>query len=343
MRLVVTGGAGFIGSAFVRAVLARGAPPEVLVLDALTYAGNVANLDPVAGHPMLRFERVDIRDEGAVQAAFGRFRPDVVVHFAAESHVDRSIISPLDFVSTNVQGTGVILEAARSWSPDLIVHVSTDEVYGSIDHPALACEEFPLRTASPYSASKAASDLLAQAYWRTYGLPVIVSRASNNYGPYQYPEKLIPLLIANALERLPLPIYGDGLQVRDWLHVEDHCCAIEALIDRGRPGQLYNVGGGCQLSNIEVARRVLACCGAPESLIQNVTDRPGHDRRYALDGAKLEAETGWKPRVDFDEGLRRTVRWYRRNPAWVLSARSGERGWVGQSQPLFSAPVAQPE
>ena len=324
MRLLVTGGAGFIGSQFVRGILSRPARDEVLLLDSLTYAGNLENLAAVDSHPAFQFERADVRDEEAVQGAFRRFRPEVVVHFAAESHVDRSIFSPLDFVSANVQGTAVLLEAAREHRPNLFLHVSTDEVYGSIADPYVADEDYPLHAASPYSASKAGSDLLALSYGETFSLPVIVTRASNNYGPYQFPEKLIPLMIANALEDLPLPLYGDGMQVRDWLHVEDHCRAIHALIRAGRHGQIYNIGGGCPLPNIEVARRVLACCDKPESLIQHVPDRPAHDRRYALTSAKIIRETGWGPTVDFDAGLRRTVEWYRENPGWVAGVRSGE-------------------
>ena len=329
MRYLVTGGAGFIGSAFVRRVLRLGGGAEVLVLDALTYAGNLANLDPVAHLGGLSFEKVDVRDDIGVLRAFRRFRPDVVVHFAAESHVDRSIRSPLDFASANVVGTGVVLEASRATSPAVFVQVSTDEVYGSIPHPDLADEGYPLRTASPYSASKAGADMLALAYWRTYGLPVVISRASNTYGPRQFPEKLIPLLIANAFAGLPLPIYGDGLQVRDWLHLRDHVRAIEALITCARPGEVYNVSGDCRLANIAVAKQVLRCCRAQESLIRHVRDRPGHDRRYALDCGKIERETGWKPKVDFRAGLASTVRWYRENADWVAEVRSGRhmRRW----------------
>lgn len=324
MRALVTGGAGFIGSAFVRSVLGDGSGSEVLVLDALTYAGNLENLSPVSHLPRLEFLRADIRDAKTVRDAFDAFRPDTVVHFAAESHVDRSILAPADSVSTNVQGTAVLLEAARGRPPGIFVHVSTDEVYGSIDDPDFADENSPLRPSNPYSASKAGSDLLALAYGETFSLPVIVTRASNNYGPHQFPEKLIPLMIANALENAPLPVYGDGLHVRDWLHVDDHCKAIKTLIDQGRPGQVYNLGGHSALSNIEVVRRILRLCDRPNSLIRHVPDRPAHDRRYAMSTAKIEAETDWSPETAFDIGLQRTIQWYQEHPDWVAGVRSGD-------------------
>lgn len=325
MKLLVTGAAGFIGSAFVRSTLSRNdGGARVLAVDSLTYAGNLENLEPVASAPGFEFERIDVRDASALGAAFDRFRPDVVVHYAAESHVDRSILSPTETTSTNFQGTAVLLEAARAQPPRLFVHVSTDEVYGSIEAPGEATEGSPLLPASPYSASKAGSDLLALSYGATFALPVLVTRASNNYGPYQFPEKLIPLMAANALDDAPLPVYGDGLQVRDWLHVDDHCRAIDALIARGRPGQIYNVGGSSPRTNLEIVRRVLELCGKPESLIRHVPDRPGHDRRYALSSAKITAETGWAPAIGFDSGLASTIDWYRANQAWVQRVRSGE-------------------
>ena len=324
MRLLVTGGAGFIGSAFVRSTLSRGDGTEILVLDSLTYAGNLENLEVVANLPGFTFQRADIRDARAVRDAFRLSQPDVVVHCAAESHVDRSILAPADCVATNTQGTAVLLEAARECPPRLFLHVSTDEVYGSIDAPGVADEGSPLRPSSPYSASKAGSDLLALAYAETFMLPVIVTRASNNYGPYQFPEKLIPLMVANALDNVPLPVYGDGMQVRDWLYVEDHCRAISALIEKGRPGEIYNIGGNCPLPNIEVVRRILRLCDRPESLIEHVPDRPAHDRRYALTSAKIRAETEWTPAWRFDKGLRETIQWYRANPGWVERMRSGE-------------------
>ena len=324
MKLLVTGGAGFIGSAFVRMVLGDREVRELVVLDKLTYAGNLENLAPVANDPRYRFVRGDICDAALVEQLMAELRPDAVLHFAAESHVDRSILSPAPVFETNLRGTFVLLEAARRNPPALFVHVSTDEVYGSLPEPLEADENFPLRPSSPYSASKAGSDLLALSYFTTYRVPVIVTRASNNYGPYQFPEKLIPLMIAHALEDRPLPVYGDGGHVRDWLYVEDHCRALAALLEKGRPGEIYNIGGNCALPNLEVVRRILRITGKPESLIRFVTDRPGHDRRYALSSRKIEQETGWKPETDFDEGLRRTVAWYQQNTGWVERVRSGE-------------------
>jgi dTDP-glucose 4,6-dehydratase len=324
VKLLVTGGAGFIGSAFVRMVLGDRKVRELVVLDKLTYAGNLENLAPVANDPRYRFVRGDICDAALVEQLMAELRPDAVVHFAAESHVDRSILSPAPVFETNLRGTFVLLEAARRNPPGLFVHVSTDEVYGSLPEPLEADENFPLRPSSPYSASKAGSDLLALSYFTTYRVPVIVTRASNNYGPYQFPEKLIPLMIAHALEDRPLPVYGDGGHVRDWLYVEDHCRALAALLEKGRPGEIYNIGGNCALPNLEVVRRILRITGKPESLIRFVTDRPGHDRRYALSSRKIEQETGWKPETDFDEGLRRTVAWYQQNTGWVERVRSGE-------------------
>jgi len=324
VKLLVTGGAGFIGSAFVRMMLSGAAARELVVLDKLTYAGNLENLAPVAGDPRYRFVRGDICDAALVEQLMAGLHPDAVVHFAAESHVDRSILSPSPVFETNLRGTFVLLEAARRIPPGLFVHVSTDEVYGSLPEPLEADENFPLQPSSPYSASKAGSDLLALSYFTTYRVPVIVTRASNNYGPYQFPEKLIPLMIANALEERPLPVYGDGGHVRDWLYVEDHCRALAALLEKGRPGEIYNIGGNCALPNLEVVRRILRITGKPESLIRFVTDRPGHDRRYALSSRKIEQETGWKAETDFDQGLRRTVAWYQQNSGWVERVRSGE-------------------
>jgi dTDP-glucose 4,6-dehydratase len=324
MNLLVTGGAGFIGSAFVRTQLAADTNLRITVLDKLTYAGNLENLEPVARDPRYRFVQGDICDAALVARLLESTRFDAVVHFAAESHVDRSIHSPAPVFETNLRGTFTLLEAARRCKLARFLHVSTDEVYGSIDAPLEADENFPLRASSPYSATKAGSDLLALSYFTTYRLPVLVTRASNNYGPYQFPEKLIPLMISNALEDKPLPVYGDGMQVRDWLFVEDHCRGIRAVLDKGREGEIYNIGGNCSLPNIEVVKRILAATGKPESLITYVTDRPGHDRRYALSSAKVMRETGWAPRVGFDEGLAITVRWYRENPGWVNRVRSGE-------------------
>ncbi len=323
MKLLVTGGAGFIGSAFVRLVLGSDPAAEVLNFDALTYAGNLENLEPVSGHPGHRFVKADVRDSDAVEESFTEFAPDTIVHFAAESHVDRSILSPQPVIETNLHGTFTLLEAARRHNAGRFIHVSTDEVYGSIDPPAEADESYPLRTSSPYSASKGGSDLLALSYFTTYKLPVIVTRASNNYGPYQFPEKLIPLMISNALADRRLPIYGDGMQVRDWLYVDDHCRAIAALLDKGRPGEIYNIGGNRALPNLDVVKKILAATGKPESLLETVEDRPGHDRRYALSSEKIMRETGWLPQVEFERGLEMTIAWYRQNAAWVERVRSG--------------------
>ena len=324
MRLLVTGGAGFIGSAFVRMTLEGSAPARLVTLDKLTYAGNMENLAPVAGDARHRFVRGDICDAELVESLVAEERPDAIVHFAAESHVDRSILSPEPVFRTNLMGTAVLLEAARKHRVGRFVHVSTDEVYGSIDAPAVADESFPLRPSSPYSASKAGSDLMALAYFATYRTPVIVTRASNNYGPYQFPEKLIPLMISNALEGRPLPIYGDGLHVRDWLYVEDHCRAILSVLEHGREGEIYNIGGNRALPNREVVLKILAATGRPESLMTSVADRPGHDRRYALSSEKILRETGWQPVVSFEEGLARTIAWYRENQEWVRHVKSGE-------------------
>ncbi len=324
MKWIVTGGAGFIGSCFIRLALAGRWAERVINLDQLTYAGNLENLAPVSGDSGYSFAQADICDSHTVEDLFAREKPDAVIHFAAESHVDRSIHSPAPVIRTNLNGTFTLLEAARRNRIPRFVHVSTDEVYGSIEPPQEADETYPLRASSPYSASKAGSDLLALSYYTTYKLNVSVTRASNNYGPYQFPEKLIPLMISNALEDKPLPVYGDGQQVRDWLYVEDHCRAIHAIFERGEPGEIYNIGGNCSLPNLEVVRRILKALGKPESLIAWVADRPGHDRRYALTSEKLARRTGWKPRMEFDRGLRATLDWYRQNPGWVERVKSGE-------------------
>jgi dTDP-glucose 4,6-dehydratase len=324
MNLLVTGGAGFIGSALVRLVLRTNAAASVINLDKLSYAGNLDNLESVREDSRHIFVQGDICDGPLVERLLAEHRPDALIHFAAESHVDRSIHSPAPVFETNLRGTFTLLEAARRSGLPLFLHVSTDEVYGSIDEPHDADESYPLHASSPYSASKAGSDLLALSYYTTYQMPVRVTRASNNYGPYQFPEKLIPLMISNALEDKPLPIYGDGMQVRDWLYVEDHCRAILAVLGKGRDGEVYNIGGNCSLPNREVVRRILSTTGKPESLMTRVTDRPGHDRRYALSSAKIMQETGWAPEVNFDEGLARTIDWYRENAEWVRRVKSGE-------------------
>ena len=324
MKLLVTGGAGFIGSAFLRMSLEGAGSTRIVNLDKLTYAGNLANLRSIAENARYRFVHGDICDAALVNALIAEETPDAIVHFAAESHVDRSILSASPAFETNLRGTFTLLEAARANGIGRFVHVSTDEVYGSLEHPIEADEAFPLNPSSPYSASKAGSDLLARSYFLTYGVPVVITRASNNYGPYQFPEKLIPLMTSNALEGIPVPIYGDGMQIRDWLHVEDHCRGILAVLEHGREGEIYNIGGNCALPNLSVVRRILAATGMPDSLMTTVADRPGHDRRYALSSAKLTRETGWSPKVDFEIGLARTVRWYRENADWIRNVKSGE-------------------
>jgi dTDP-glucose 4,6-dehydratase len=324
MKLIVTGGAGFIGSAFVRLLLASDAGHRVTVLDKLTYAGNLDNLAPVADHPDYRFVHGDICDAALVNELAATIRPDALVHFAAESHVDRSILSPAPVFATNLQGTFTLLEAVRLHKIDRYIHVSTDEVYGSIDEPHEADETWPLTASSPYSATKAGSDLLALSYFKTFRCPVVVTRASNNYGPYQFPEKLIPLMISNALEDKPLPVYGDGMQVRDWLYVDDHCRAILAVLEKGRLGEIYNIGGNRSLPNREVIKRILDLTGKSETLMTTVTDRPGHDRRYALSSDKITRETGWSPQVPFEQGLAATIDWYKTNRTWIDRVRSGE-------------------
>jgi dTDP-glucose 4,6-dehydratase len=322
MKILVTGGAGFIGSAFVRMAISE-TDLSVVNLDKLTYAGNLENLAEIDGNARYRFVQGDICDAQLVNALVGEERPDAIVHFAAESHVDRSILSPEPVVRTNYNGTFTLLEAARLHRVARFVHVSTDEVYGSLPAPAEADERYPLNPSSPYSASKAASDLLARSYFVTFKLPVVITRASNNYGPYQFPEKLIPLMITNAMEDRSLPVYGDGQQVRDWLYVEDHCRGILAVLRQGRDGEIYNIGGNRSLPNLDVVHQVLALTGKPESLIEYVQDRLGHDRRYALSSEKLMRETAWRPVMNFETGLARTIEWYRGNSAWVQGVRSG--------------------
>ena len=322
MQIIVTGGAGFIGSEFVRWTLANKPDAHIVNVDKLTYAGNLENLTSIERHPRYRFVRADICDVEAMREVF-RSTPDAVVHFAAESHVDRSILAPAPALETNVRGTFVLLEAARESKAGRFVHVSTDEVYGSLESPIEADESFPLQPSSPYSATKAGSDLLALSYVKTFGLDVVVTRAANNYGPYQFPEKLIPLMIANALDNVPLPVYGDGRQVRDWLHVEDHCRAVWRVLESGRAGEVYNISANQPLANIDLVRRLVSIAGADASLIRHVTDRPGHDRRYAISAGKLRRETGWAPRHSIEEGLAKTVEWYRANQGWVQRVRSG--------------------
>ncbi|HJW74363.1 MAG TPA: dTDP-glucose 4,6-dehydratase [Thermoleophilia bacterium] len=320
MRIVVTGGAGFIGSHFIRLVLREHPDDEVVNLDKLTYAGNLDNLRDVEGNERYTFVKGDICDAEVVDAVTRG--ADALVNFAAETHVDRSITGADDFIRTDVLGTHVLLEAAREHELARYVQVSTDEVYGSIDDGAFT-EDDPLRPSSPYSAGKAAADMLVTAAATTFGLPVLITRSSNNFGPNQYPEKLIPLFVTNALEDRPLPVYGDGLQMRDWIHVEDNCRAIDLVLRRGPAGEIYNVGAGNERSNLDLTRRVLRLLGKDDDLIRFVDDRPGHDRRYALDCEKLHA-LGWEPRLPFDDGLAATVDWYRENSWWWHPIKSGQ-------------------
>ena len=320
MKVLLTGGAGFIGSNFVHYFLREHPEHELTVLDKLTYAGNLENLEAALQNSRFQFVRQDICDPAVVDTVRG---VDAVVHMAAESHVDRSIENAADFVRTNVEGTWRMLEAARQARISRFLHVSTDEVYGSLGPTGRFTEQTPISPNSPYSATKASSDLLALAYFHTHKLPVLVSRCSNNYGPYQFPEKLIPLMIAQASNDQPLPVYGKGDNVRDWIHVEDHCRAIDTVLHKGREGEVYNIGGNSEMRNIDVVKTILSLLGKPESLITFVTDRPGHDLRYAIDSTKMKHHLGWEPRWRFSDGLAATVRWYQENSAWVEDTRSG--------------------
>ncbi|MBR6563223.1 MAG: dTDP-glucose 4,6-dehydratase [Clostridia bacterium] len=327
MTIIVTGGAGFIGSNFIFHMLKRYPDYRIVCLDKLTYAGNLSTLESVMDNPNFRFVRADICDSEAVNALFEEEKPDVIVNFAAESHVDRSIEDPTVFLQTNIMGTAVLLNACLKYGIKRYHQVSTDEVYGDLplDRPELLfTETTPLHTSSPYSSSKASADLLVLAYHRTYGLPVTISRCSNNYGPYHFPEKLIPLMIANALNDKPLPVYGEGKNVRDWLYVEDHCKAIDLIIHKGRVGEVYNVGGHNEKQNIEIVKMICAYLGKPESLITYVTDRKGHDLRYAIDPTKINEELGWLPETRFEDGIKKTIDWYLNNREWWESIISGE-------------------
>ena len=323
-RLLVTGGAGFIGCNFIKYYLKMHSDVTVVNFDKLTYAGNLENLEDVAVNPRYNFVKGDICSRPDVEAAFREHDIDAVVHFAAKSHVDRSILGAAVFVETNVLGTNVLLEVARDLGVERFLHVSTDEVYGSLGPTGKFVESTPLHPNSPYAASKAGSDVLALAYQHTFGLPVIVTRCSNNYGPYQFPEKLIPLMIANALDHKPLPVYGDGLNVRDWLYVEDHCAAIDVVLQRGVPGDVYNIGGNNEWKNIEIVRLILEKLNKPWELITFVKDRQGHDRRYAIDASKIQSELGWKPAYTFESGIEGTIGWYRKNEAWFRRVMNGE-------------------
>ena len=327
MKILVTGGAGFIGSNFVFHMLNNHPDYRIVCLDKLTYAGNLSTLQPVLEQDNFHFVRADICDRGAVEKIFQEEHPDVVVNFAAESHVDRSIENPSIFLETNIMGTAILMDACRKYGITRYHQVSTDEVYGDLplDRPDLFfTEQTPLHTSSPYSSSKAGADLLVMAYHRTYGLPVTISRCSNNYGPYHFPEKLIPLMIVNALSDKPLPVYGKGLNVRDWLYVEDHCKAIDLIIHRGRNGEIYNVGGHNEKQNIEIVKLICKELGKPESLITYVGDRKGHDMRYAIDPAKIHEELGWLPETKFEDGIRKTISWYLNHREWWQNIISGE-------------------
>jgi dTDP-glucose 4,6-dehydratase len=323
MKVLVTGGAGFIGSNFVHYMLNRYPEYQIINLDALTYAGNLENLESVQDNPRYTFVKGDIADRELVNGLFEQ-GVDAVVHFAAESHVDRSILEPDVFVKTNVLGTQVLLDAAKKYAVKKFVHVSTDEVYGTLGETGLFSETTPLAPNSPYSASKAGSDLLVRAYHETFGLPVNITRCSNNYGPYQFPEKLIPLMISNALNDKALPVYGDGLNIRDWLYVEDHCSAIDLVLHKGVDGEVYNIGGNNERTNIQIVKTILQELGKPESLIQFVQDRPGHDRRYGIDATKIRTELGWQPKHNFETGIKETIRWYLDNQEWWKRIQSGE-------------------
>ena len=326
MNVIVTGGAGFIGANFVYYELRTHPEDRIVCYDVLTYAGNIATLDDACKAPNFTFVCGDIADRAAVYALFEREKPDVVINFAAESHVDRSIENPEIFLQTNIIGTSILLDACRKYGITRYHQVSTDEVYGDLplDRPDLFfTEETPLHTSSPYSSSKAGADLLVQAYARTYGIPVSISRCSNNYGAFQFPEKLIPLMIIRALRGEKLPVYGDGLNVRDWLHVDDHCAAIDAIVRRGDAGEIYNVGGHNERSNIDVVRTILRLLGKEEELISYVEDRKGHDRRYAIDPAKIGRDLGWQPETSFEDGIRSTIRWYEEHQEWWEDIVSG--------------------
>lgn len=327
MKIIVTGGAGFIGGNFVHYMLNKYNDYKIICLDALTYAGNMETLEPVKNNPNFKFYKADIADRDAVYEIFEKEKPDIIVNFAAESHVDRSIDNPGIFLQTNVIGTGVLMDACRKYGITRYHQVSTDEVYGDLplDRPDLFfTETTPLHTSSPYSASKASADLLVQAYHRTFKLPVTISRCSNNYGPYHFPEKLIPLMIANALADKELPVYGKGENVRDWLYVEDHCSAINLIIHKGRVGEVYNIGGHNEKTNLEVVKIILKELGKSEDLIRYVTDRPGHDMRYAIDPTKIHNELGWLPATKFEDGIKKTIKWYLDNKEWWQHIINGE-------------------
>lgn len=342
MNILVTGGAGFIGSNFIRFLLRERPEARVVNLDKLTYAGNLENLAGLEQSigERYRFVRGDVADPEVVDEVLSD-PLDAVVNFAAESHVDRSIESAEDFIRTNVNGTLALLEASQRHKVSRVVQISTDEVYGSLGPTGKFTEETPLSPRSPYSASKAGADLLAQAFFETYGMDVVITRCSNNYGPYQFPEKLIPLMITNALEDKPLPVYGDGLNVRDWIHVEDHCRALLRVLEKGKAGEVYNIGGGNEWPNIEIVKLILRKVRKSEHLIRFVSDRPGHDRRYAIDFHKIERELGWKPSVDFSKGIEETIDWYSENRSWWERIKSGE--YQGYYEKMYGWRVGKTE
>jgi dTDP-glucose 4,6-dehydratase len=325
MRILVTGGAGFIGSNFVRHMLTGSADVEIVNMDALTYAGNLENLADIEGDARYSFFKGDITSADDVAAVFEKHKPDAIVHFAAESHVDRSIhLGPEAFIHTNILGTQRLLDACRKYRTGRFVHVSTDEVYGSLGPEGRFSEDSPIQPNNPYAASKAGSDFMVHAAWHSHGLDAVITRCSNNFGPYQFPEKLIPLMISNALEDKPLPVYGDGMQVRDWIYVMDHCRGVELALRKGKAGRVYNIGGLHDVPNLEVIKLILGVLGKSESLIKFVKDRPGHDRRYAIDSSRSRNELGWIPKHDFETALRATVDWYLANRQWWERIRSGE-------------------
>jgi len=324
-RILITGGAGFIGSNFIHLILKKRPADLILNVDVLTYAGNLENLKGVEESygERYRFVRADIRDAEAMQALFDEFKPDIVLNFAAESHVDRSIQSAIPFISTNVMGTQILLDESKRTKVKRFIQISTDEVYGSLGATGLFREDTPLSPNSPYAASKTSADLMVRAAFETFKMPVLTTRCSNNYGPFQFPEKLIPLMISNAMTDQALPVYGDGMNVRDWLHVEDHCQAILTVLEKGREGEVYNIGGNNEKPNIEIVKTILKVLNKPESLIRYVTDRPGHDRRYAIDASKIAGDLGWTPSIRFEDGIASTIAWYQDNRQWWEDVKSG--------------------
>jgi len=346
--ILVTGGAGFIGSNFVRHMLTTHPDYKIINVDALTYAGNLENLKDVADHKNYIFIKADIRDREKIETIFDNYDIDFVVNFAAESHVDRSIEEPDVFLTTNIIGTQVLLDVAkkhwkvnpddkycREYKPGVkFLQISTDEVYGALGKTGKFVETMPLKPNSPYSASKASADLIVRAYYQTYGMPINITRCSNNYGPYQFPEKLIPLMINNCLKEKDLPVYGDGMQVRDWLHVNDHCAAIDTVLHKGKEGEIYNIGGNNEKTNIEIVKLIIKTLGKSEKLIKHVKDRPGHDRRYAIDNTKITNQLGWKPKYTFEEGIKETIQWYLDNREWIDNIVSGD--YVNYYERMYS-------